>query len=75
MAGPYRIVPHDRAFRIYKGEELLGTEMYLKGAKRIVEEFQALAPGVDVEPYQRPRSHLEKEQTRRAGRWGLVSNR
>jgi len=73
MTAPYRIVPHDRAFRIYKGEELLGTEMYLKGAKRIIEEFQKLSPGVEVEPYQRPK-HTERELARRAGRWGMVSN-
>jgi hypothetical protein len=63
----YRIVPHDRFFRIYKGEELIGTEVYLTGAKRILEEFRALAPNVVIEPYQRPRKHADRVQEKRTG--------
>jgi hypothetical protein len=42
--GPFRIVPHDRFFRVYEGNELLGTEVYLKGAQRIIQRFKELAP-------------------------------
>ena len=65
--GPYRIVPHDRFFRVYKGEELLGTEVYLKGAKRIVAEFKALSPNAVVESYERPRKHADRVQESRTG--------
>jgi hypothetical protein len=65
--GPYRIVPHNRVFRLYKGEEHIGTEVYLTGAKRILEEFKALAPDAMIEPYQRPRRHADRVQEKRAG--------
>jgi hypothetical protein len=42
--GLFRIVPHDRFFRVYEGDELLGTEVYLKGAQRIIQRFKELAP-------------------------------
>jgi hypothetical protein len=52
--GPFRIVTHDRFFRVYEGDELLGTEVYLKGAQRIIQRFKELAPDAVIEPYQRP---------------------
>lgn len=65
--GPFRIVPHDRFFRVYEGDELLGTEVYLKGALRIVQRFKELAPDAVIEPYQRPPRHADRVQEKRAG--------
>lgn len=65
--GPFHIVPHDRFFRIYEGEEIVGTEVYLKGAQRILEIIKELAPDAVVEPYQRPRRHADRVQEKRTG--------
>jgi hypothetical protein len=65
--GPFRIVPHHRFFRVYEGDELLGTEVYLKGAQRIVQRFKELAPDAMIEPYQRPPRHADRVQEKRAG--------
>ena len=66
-SGLFRIVPHHRFFRIYEGDELLGTEVYLKGVQRIVQRFQELAPDAEIEPYQRPPRHADRVQEKRAG--------
>jgi hypothetical protein len=78
MAGPFRIAPYpySRFWALYEGDELLGVTVYKKGAVRIAERIKELAPGTEIEIWQPPKqSHLEKEQARRAGRWGMVSNR
>jgi hypothetical protein len=65
--GPFRIIPYDRFFRVYEGDELLGTEVYLKGAQRIVQRFKELAPYAVIEPYQRPPRHADQVQEKQAG--------
>ena len=72
MAGPLRIAPYpySRFWALYEGDELLAVTVYKKGAVRIAERIKELAPG-QIEIWQPPKqSHLEQEQTRRAGRWG-----
>jgi hypothetical protein len=75
MTSPYRIVPHERFFRIYKGDELIGTEVYLKGARRILDEFKALSTEAVIEPYQRPRNHADRVQESRAGIYDAIKHR
>jgi hypothetical protein len=45
----------------------LGTEVYLKGAQRIVQRFKELAPYAVIEPYQRPPRHADQVQEKQAG--------
>jgi hypothetical protein len=75
MAGPLRIspYPYSRFWALHEGDELLAVTVYKKGAVRIAERIKELAPGTEIEMPQR--SHIDREQARRAGRWGLVSNR
>ena len=65
--GPFRIVPHDCFFRVYEGDELLGTGLYLKGAQRILQSFKELAPDAVIEPYQRSPRHADRVEEKRTG--------
>jgi hypothetical protein len=73
-----RCAPYNntRFWAIHEGDELLAVTVYKKGAVRIAERIKELAPGTEIEIWQPPKqSHAEQEQARRAGRWGMVSNR
>jgi hypothetical protein len=61
-----RIVPHDRFWRLYEGDELLVTAVYKKGALRVAESIKELAPGTNTEMPPK-RSHVEQVVESRSG--------
>ena len=66
-----RIVPHDRFWRLYEGEELLGTLVYKKGAVRIAERIKELAPGTNIEMPPK-RSHVDRVAESRTGIYNRI---
>jgi hypothetical protein len=62
-----RLVTRVLGLGLYEGDELLGTEVYLKGAQRIIQRFKELAPDAVIEPYQQPPRHAERVQEKRTG--------